>query len=125
MIYYRINIQASTEVPNTHSTVELSEIDPEIRLKTPNDLLAALDRAMARVDDKRSALGATQNRMSAIIDQQGQTIGALSEARSHIMDADYAVEVFNMSRAQITREAGTAVLAQANQRLDSVLALLR
>ncbi|GHC33784.1 hypothetical protein GCM10010082_30620 [Kushneria pakistanensis] len=125
IIYYRMNVRANTDVPNTHSTVELTEVNPEIRLKTPDDPLAALDRAIARVDDKRSALGATQNRMSAIIDQQGHTIGRLSEARSRIMDADYALEVSSMSRAQITQQAGTAVLAQANQRLDSVLALLR
>ncbi|WP_115853233.1 flagellin [Kushneria indalinina] len=125
IIYYRMNVRANTDVPSTHSTVELTEVNPEIRLRTPDDPLAALDRAIARVDGKRSALGATQNRMSAIIDQQGHTIGALSEARSRIMDADYAVEVSRMSRAQITQQAGTAVLAQANQRLDSVLALLR
>ncbi|WP_438767256.1 flagellin [Kushneria sp. TE3] len=125
IIYYRMSTRATTDVPNARSTVELTEVNPEIRLRTPDDPLAALDRAIARVDDKRSVLGATQNRMSAIIDQQGETIGALSEARSQIMDADYAVETANMSRAQITQQAGTAVLAQANQRLDSVLALLR
>ena len=125
IIYYRMSLRANTDVPNTHSTVELTEINPEIRLRTPDDPLAALDRAIARVDDKRSMLGATQNRMSTIIEQQGNTISALSDARSRIMDADYAVEVSSMSRAQITRQAGTAMLAQANQQLDSVLALLR
>ncbi|WP_456267371.1 hypothetical protein M1D97_08790 [Kushneria sp. AK178] len=125
IIYYRMNVRANTDVPDTHSTVELTEVNPEIRLKTPDDPLAALDRAIARVDDKRSALGATQHRMSAIIDQQGHTIGALGEARSRIMDADYALEAASMSRDRIIQQAGTAVLAQANQRLDSVLALLR
>ncbi|EBD8147932.1 flagellin FliC, partial [Salmonella enterica subsp. enterica] len=49
----------------------------------------------------------------------------LSEARSRIEDSDYATEVSNMSRAQILQQAGTSVLAQANQVPQNVLSLLR
>ncbi|RKR06108.1 flagellin [Kushneria sinocarnis] len=125
ILYYQFAQNANTDVPAEHSTVGLREVGGEIRLKTPDHPLAALDRAIARVDDKRSQLGATQNRMSSILDQQARDTTLLSQARSRIMDADYAVEVSNMTREQILQQAGTAVLAQANQSNQNVLSLLQ
>ncbi|MGB3742338.1 MAG: flagellin, partial [Castellaniella sp.] len=77
--------------------------------------LAEIDTAINNVDKMRSDLGAIQNRFESTIANLNNTITNLSASRSRIEDADYAVEVSNMTRAQILQQAGTAVLAQANQ----------
>ncbi len=89
------------------------------------DPLSAIDDALAKVDSLRSDLGAVQNRFDSTITNLGNTVNNLSSARSRIEDADYATEVSNMSRAQILQQAGTSVLAQANQVTQNVLSLLR
>ncbi|MGX8899551.1 flagellin N-terminal helical domain-containing protein [Citrobacter werkmanii] len=90
-----------------------------------SDPLKALDDALAKVDALRSDLGAVQNRFDSTITNLGNTVNNLTSARSRIEDADYATEVSNMSRAQILQQAGTSVLAQANQTTQNVLSLLR
>ncbi|MBG5978721.1 FliC/FljB family flagellin [Proteus mirabilis] len=87
--------------------------------------LDTLDKAMAKVDGMRSSLGAIQNRFESTINNLNNTVNNLSAARSRILDADYATEVSNMSRGQILQQAGTSVLAQANQVPQTVLSLLR
>src|SRR5690606_26586271 len=87
--------------------------------------LAAIDAALQQVDSLRSDLGAIQNRFESTIANLNNTVNNLSAARSRIEDADYAVEVSNMTRAQILQQAGTSVLAQANQVPQTVLSLLR
>lgn len=86
--------------------------------------LSDLDGALSTVDALRSDLGAIQNRLESSIENLSTTETNLSAARSRIEDADYAVEVANMTRAQILQQAGTSVLAQANQIPQSVLSLL-
>ena len=86
--------------------------------------LSELDDALSTVDGLRSDLGAIQNRMESAIENLSTTETNLSAARSRIEDADYAVEVANMTRSQILQQAGTSVLAQANQIPQSVLSLL-
>ncbi|MBC4002566.1 FliC/FljB family flagellin [Morganella morganii] len=94
--------------------------------KPPADeILKTLDDALAKVDTQRSQLGAFQNRMQSTINNLNNSVNNLSAARSRIQDADFAVEVSNMSRGQILQQAGTSVLAQANQVPQSVLSLLR
>ncbi|MGK4445371.1 FliC/FljB family flagellin [Yersinia enterocolitica] len=88
-------------------------------------LLKTVDEALAQVDTLRSSLGASQNRFSSVISNLDNTVTNLSESRSRIMDADFASEVSNMSRANILQSAGTTVLAQANQVPQNVLSLLR
>jgi flagellin-like hook-associated protein FlgL len=107
-----------------HTVINIVEDAEEIRLKKPKNPLAALDRAISYVDSKRSHLGAIENRLESAIEAQGNTHTNLSSARSRIMDADYATEVANMTRAQILQQAGTSVLAQANQIPQSVHSLL-
>ncbi|MDM0074583.1 FliC/FljB family flagellin [Variovorax sp. J2P1-59] len=89
------------------------------------DPLAAIDAALSKVDVLRGSLGAVQNRFDSVIANLGTTITNLSSSRSRIEDADYAVEVSNMTRAQILQQAGTSVLSQANQTTQGVLSLLR
>ncbi len=89
------------------------------------DPLAAMDAALTEVDVLRSELGAAQNRFESAVSNLATTSTNLSAARSRIEDADYAVEVSNLTRAQILQQAGTSVLAQANQVPQTVLSLLR
>jgi flagellin len=84
----------------------------------------AVDTAITTVDTARSTLGATLNRFDSVVNNLATTSTNLSAARSRIEDADYAVEVSNMTRANILQQAGTSVLAQANQTPQSVLSLL-
>ena len=87
--------------------------------------MSKIDDAISDVDSLRSDLGAVQNRFDSAITNLGNTVNNLSSARSRIEDSDYATEVSNMSRAQILQQAGTSVLAQANQTTQNVLSLLR
>ncbi|WP_447927943.1 FliC/FljB family flagellin [Vreelandella sp. EE27] len=86
--------------------------------------MAALDSALNKVDSMRSELGAVQNRFESAIENLNTNETNLSAARSRIEDADYATEVANMTRSQILQQAGTSVLAQANQIPQNVLSLL-
>lgn len=85
----------------------------------------AVDAALKTVDTARSSLGATLNRFDSVISNLQNSETNLSAARSRIEDADYAKEVAEMTRAQILQQAGTSVLAQANQIPQGVLSLLR
>jgi flagellin len=84
-----------------------------------------IDAAIAAIDTERSNLGSTQNRFTTTIANLQNGIENQSAAKSRIMDADFAVETANLSRAQILQQAGTAMLAQANQSGQTVMALLR
>jgi flagellin len=86
--------------------------------------LEKLDEALKNVDSLRSELGAVQNRFESAITNLQTNETNLAAARSRIEDADYASEVANMTRAQILQQAGTSVLAQANQIPQNVLSLL-
>jgi len=99
--------------------------EAKTKSEATEDPLKALDNALAKVDALRSDLGAVQNRFDSTITNLGNTVNNLTSARSRIEDADYATEVSNMSRAQILQQAGTSVLAQANQTTQNVLSLLR
>lgn len=94
-------------------------------IPTTADPLAALDSALSQVDSLRSSLGAVQNRFDSVINNLNSTVNNLTASQSRIQDADYATEVSNMSRANILQQAGTSVLAQANQSTQNVLTLLR
>ncbi|MDI6636047.1 flagellin [Pantoea dispersa] len=87
--------------------------------------LTRIDTAIKAVDNQRSLLGASQNRFESTITNLNNTVNNLSAARSRIQDSDYATEVSNMSRAQILQQAGSSVLAQANQVPQTMLSLLR
>jgi flagellin len=87
--------------------------------------LETIDAALKKVDTLRGSLGAVQNRFDSVISNLATTVTNLSASRSRIEDADYAVEVSNMTRAQILQQAGTSVLAKANQSTQGVLSLLQ
>ena len=87
--------------------------------------LHTIDDALGMIDTARGKLGALQNRFESTVNNLNNTSNNLSAARSRIEDADYAEEVSNMTRGQILQQAGTSVLAQANQVPQSVLSLLQ
>ncbi|TGB80833.1 FliC/FljB family flagellin [Escherichia sp. E4702] len=109
--------------------IECEFTDTGVAVKGANtvtpDALKTIDAALAQVDKLRSALGAAQNRFDSVISNLNNTVNNLSESRSRILDADFASEVSEMSRANILQSAGTSVLAQANQVPQNVLQLLR
>jgi len=120
------NSTTSTGTATAAYTLESSDLSVSaLTTGSTANSLDKLDKALAQVDDLRSALGAIQNRFESTITNLQNTVTNLSAARSRIQDADYAVEVSNMTRAQILQQAGTAVLAQANQVPQTMLSLLR
>ncbi|PKM34798.1 MAG: flagellin FliC, partial [Gammaproteobacteria bacterium HGW-Gammaproteobacteria-10] len=84
-------------------------------------VIDGLDKALTTIDTFRSTLGAMQNRFTTTISNLQSSIENQSAARSRIMDADFAAETAALSRNQILQQAGTAMLAQANQSKQSVL----
>ena len=87
--------------------------------------VASIDIAIENIDTARAKLGATQNRFTTTIANLQSSIENQSAAMSRIMDTDFAAETAALSRNQILQQAGTAMLAQANQSGQSVLSLLR
>ena len=89
------------------------------------DVIDLIDVAIDKVSSERSVLGASQSRFESAISYLQISTENQSAARSRIMDADFAIETSNLSRSQILSQAGSAMLAQANQLPQSVLSLLR
>ena len=87
--------------------------------------LTALDKAINTVTDSRASMGAYQNRLTASVSNLETTSMNLQASRSRILDTDYAKETTNLAKSQIIQQAATAMLAQANQSSQSVLALLK
>ena len=87
--------------------------------------MADIDTALGTINTERAMYGAVQNRFEAIIATLQVTAENQSAARGRIMDADFATETANMSKAQILQQAGTAMVAQANQLPQQVLQLLQ
>jgi len=87
--------------------------------------LTVLDKAINTISDSRASMGAYQNRLTAAITNLETTSMNLQASRSRILDTDYAKETTNLAKSQIITQAATAMLAQANQSAQSVLALLK
>ena len=87
--------------------------------------ISALDTAIQSINSSRASLGAIQNRFAYTVSFLQAASENQQAARGRIMDADFATETANLSRAQILQQAGTAMVAQANQLPQGVLALLR
>lgn len=86
--------------------------------------LDALDRAIQDVSNERSNIGALTNRLDHTINNLGNIVVNTSAAQSRIQDADFASEAAELAKAQVLQQAGTAILAQANASVQSVLSLL-
>jgi len=87
--------------------------------------LTVLDKAINTITDSRASMGAYQNRLTASVANLETTSMNMQASRSRILDTDYAKETTKLARSQIIQQAATAMLAQANQSAQSVLALLK
>ena len=87
--------------------------------------IAYIDSAINTVNTQRATIGASVNRMTYAVDNMTNVSANVSASRSTIMDTDYATASTNLSKAQIIQQASTAMLAQANQQPQTVLALLK
>ena len=101
------------------STLDVSTVAAATRT------LATVDSAINAVNSQRASYGALQSRFDTTVANLQTTSENLSASRSRIQDADFAQETANLSRAQILQQAGTAMVAQANQLPQGILALLR
>jgi len=110
-----------TAVTNTSSVV----IDSTATSGAIGTVIDNIDKAIDDINDTRATFGATQSRFDSIISNLQSSVENQSAARSRIMDADFATETANMSRANVLQQAGTAMIAQANQAPQQVLSLLR
>jgi flagellin len=88
-------------------------------------VLAKIDSAIKGIATARAGFGATINRLEYTVDNLNTTILNTQAAKSQIVDADYAAETTELARTQIISQASTAMLSQANQQAQSVLALLK
>ncbi len=114
-----VALSASTVTGQTVSSVDLST------QANSQKALSILDAAIDTVTNSRANLGAYQNRFEAAISNLENTSTNLQASRSRILDTDYAKETTNLAKSQIVQQAATAMLAQANQSSQSVLALLK
>ena len=114
-----------TDTTMTNVTSSSAVIDSSADSSTIGGVIDNIDAAINDVNDTRATFGATQSRFDSIISNLQSGVENQSAARSRIMDADFASETANMSRANVLQQAGTAMIAQANQQPQQVLSLLR
>ena len=112
-----------TEVPklNDGSTTVTSSV----RQEGDTYGIAAIDAALATVASNRASLGATQGQLESAVRNLANVAENTAAAAGRILDADYAAETANLTRAQILQQAATSILAQANAQPQAVLTLLQ
>ena len=106
------------------SEVGFKDVDVSTVEGADNAILA-MDGALKALNSARADLGAIQNRFESVVSNLSVNSENLSASKSRIMDADFAQETANLSRSQVLQQAGTAMVAQANQLPQGVLSLLR
>jgi flagellin len=113
---------ANTTIAKDTTTISSANV---LTVAGANNTLNRVDAALTSVSTLRSTFGAIQNRFESVIANLSATAENLTASRSRVQDADFAAETANLSRSQILQQAGTAMVAQANQLPQGVLALLR
>src|SRR3954471_5621643 len=116
---------ATNDTTMTAVTASSAAIDASADSSAIGTVIDNIDKAIDDVNDTRATFGATQSRFDSIISNLQSSVENQTAARSRIMDADFATETANMSRANVLQQAGTAMIAQANQQPSQVLSLLR
>ena len=112
-------VTATASTLNAVNVIDVSTVDGSTKA------LKIIDSALAAVNGQRASFGALQARFETTISNLQLSSENMSASRSRIQDADFAAETANLSRAQILQQAGTAMVAQANQIPQGVLALLK
>jgi len=115
------NVQGAT----TGASLGASGGTAAIDASTAREIMGAIDTAINTINTQRATFGAAQNRFDAVVSNLRVASENQASARGRIMDADFAQETANLSRSQILQQAGTAMVAQANQLPQGVLSLLR
>jgi flagellin len=119
-----VNMVTDSTMTNVTSSTNAS-IDSSNDATAIGSVIDNIDKAIDDVNDTRATFGATESRFDSIISNLQSGVENQTAARSRIMDADFASETANMSRANVLQQAGTAMIAQANQQPQQVLTLLR
>lgn len=115
----------TTTIPGTTSTIPA---EPGTDVLTQSNARQMMDWVTSKlnfIDSTRAYTGAMQNRIIATVANLHSSIENMSASRSRILDADFAKETAELARAQILKQAGTAILAQANALPNQVLSLLK
>jgi flagellin len=107
-----------------YTGMKVAEVDVSTQVGA-GQAITAIDAALQDVSSAQARSGAFQNRLDAVVSVLGESSENASAARSRILDTDYATETTALAKAQIVQQAATAMLAQANQQQQSVLALLQ
>jgi flagellin len=115
-------LNSTTAIAGTGTAVSAIDVST---VAGSNAALTALDAALQTIDTTRAQLGAVQNRFSQTITNVQTGSQNMTASRSRIQDADFAAETANLSRAQVLQQAGTAMVAQANQMPQQILQLLK
>jgi len=122
---FSVGVSAGNTLTGSSSSLKkVSDLDIT-DFKSATNSLKTVDSAIAFISGQRASLGALQSRFETAINNLQVTSENLQASRSRILDADFAQETANLSRAQILQQAGTAMVVQANQLPQGVLALLR
>jgi flagellin len=115
-------LNSTTAIAGTGTAVSAIDVST---VAGSNAALTALDAALQTIDTTRAQIGAVQNRFSQTITNVQTGSQNMTASRSRIQDADFAAETANLSRAQVLQQAGTAMVAQANQMPQQILQLLK
>jgi len=124
----KVDLSALNAFTSGEGSLELGKAEEGTRVNNKVNAqmsINSLDKAITRVNEYRSTLGAVQNRFNSTIANLGIQLENISEARSRIRDTDFAAETATMTQAKILQQAGTAVLSQANAQPQIALELLR
>ena len=119
-----IDIKGTDLTTNVSSAVQVLSV-AGTNAASATAAINAIDTAISEVTTSRALYGAAQNRVETVVTNLQVSAENLTAARSRIMDADFAVETANLSRAQILQQAGNAMVAQANALPQQVLKLLQ
>jgi len=128
-----VSITAGTTLPGAAAPASTAVFSGSARLNDKdlttqehsNSAVTAVDAALAAVNSERSTMGAVMSRLTHAVDNLTSVAQNATESRSRILDTDYAAATTKLSKAQIIQQAATAMLAQANQQPQTVLALLK
>jgi flagellin len=116
---FQIGANSSETMSVSFAVADVSDV------VTSTMAISAVDTAIGKISTLRGTLGAAQNRLESAIRNLGVAAENMSASESRIRDLDVASEMVNFTKLQILQQAGTAILAQANQAPQSVLSLLR
>lgn len=124
----RIDLQRLNATSYGEGGLGLGKQDDGARIDTKSgaqNSISTLDGAITQINDYRSYLGSIQNRLTTTVSNLGSQVENLDTARSRIRDTDFAAETAQYTQSKILQQAGTSILAQANQQPQVALGLLQ